>query len=415
LRRVKSYLVGGAVRDRLLGLAPAERDWVVVGGTEAAMLAAGYRRVGHDFPVFLHPGTNEQYALARRERKQGHGHTGFVFDAGPEVSLEDDLLRRDLTINAMAEDASGALIDPHGGHADLCAGVLRHVSSAFVEDPLRVLRVARFAARFALRGFRVAPETLALMREITASGELAHLAAERVFAEIRLALDTARPEVFVRVLRECGALAALLPEVERLFGVPQPAKYHPEIDTGEHLLLALGMSARLGLPPEARFAVLLHDLGKGLTPPAQWPSHIGHDGKPGVEAIETVCARLKAPRRWRELALAVCRLHQRSHRAPEMRAPALLRLLEAADALRQPERFELILGSCEADARGRAGLQDQPYPQAALLRQVRAAAATVNPEEAMARGLTGERLGAELRRLRCRAVAAALAAAQQPA
>lgn len=404
---MRTYLVGGAVRDELLGLVPTERDWVVVGSSEALMLAAGFRRVGHDFPVFLHPGTAEQYALARRERKQGHGYGGFACETGEAVSLEDDLLRRDLTINAIARDADGTLIDPHGGLADLRAGLLRHVSPAFVEDPLRVLRVARFAARFAARGFRIAPETRALMQEISTSGELAWLPGERVFAELRLALGTANPEVFVSVLRECGALAALLPEIDALFGVPQPPQYHPEVDTGEHLLLALAMSARLALPEEARFALLLHDLGKALTPREAWPSHVGHE-ELGVAAVEAVCARLRAPLRWRELAVQVCRLHTRCHGALRLRAAALVRLLEAADAFRQPERFALFLQSCEADARGRAGLQEAGYPQAERLRHALAAASTVHAAESLARGLKGPAVGADIHQRRCRTVAAAL-------
>ena len=336
------YLVGGAVRDTLLGIEPRERDWVVVGGSEAELLALGYKRVGHDFPVFLHPRNGEQYALARRERKQGHGYGGFAFDTAQSVSLEDDLLRRDLSINAMAQHPDGSLIDPHGGLADLRAGVLRHVSPAFSEDPLRVLRVARFAARLHTHGFAVAPQTMELMREISASGELAYLAAERVFAEIALGLDTAHPEIFIKVLRDCGALAALLPEVDALFGVPQPERHHPEIDTGLHILLALAMSARLGLPDIARFAVLLHDLGKALTPRENWPAHIGHEGL-GARAAKALCERLRAPQKWRELAVMTAQLHTRCHVALEMRAPALVRLLEEADAFRQAERFALFL------------------------------------------------------------------------
>lgn len=404
---MRSYLVGGAVRDELLGLVPSERDWVVVGSSESEMLAAGFRRVGHDFPVFLHPSNAEQYALARRERKQGHGYGGFACETGGTVSLEDDLLRRDLTINAMARDTDGTLIDPHGGLTDLRAGILRHVSPAFVEDPLRVLRVARFAARFASRDFRIAPETLALMQQISASGELAWLPGERVFAELRLALDTANPEVFITVLRDSGALGALLPEIDALFGVPQPPQYHPEIDTGEHLLLALAVAARLGLPGECRFALLLHDLGKALTPREAWPSHVGHE-ELGVAALEAVCERLRAPVRWRELAVLVCRLHTRCHGAMRMRAAALVRLLEAADAFRQPARFEWMLRSCEADARGRAGLQEDAYPQAARLRQALAAASTVQAAESLARGLRGAAIGADIHQRRCRAVAAAL-------
>ena len=401
------YLVGGAVRDTLLGIEPREHDWVVVGGSEAELLALGYKRVGHDFPVFLHPRNGEQYALARRERKQGHGYGGFTFDTAQSVSLEDDLLRRDLSINAMAQHPDGSLIDPHGGLADLRAGVLRHVSPAFSEDPLRVLRVARFAARLHTHGFAVAPQTMELMREISASGELAYLAAERVFAEIALGLDTAHPEIFIKVLRDCGALAALLPEVDALFGVPQPERHHPEIDTGLHILLALAMSARLGLPDIARFAVLLHDLGKALTPPENWPAHIGHEGL-GARAAKALCERLRAPQKWRELAVMTAQLHTRCHVALEMRAPALVRLLEEADAFRQPERFALFLQACEADARGRTGFEERPYRQAERLQRALTAATAVTAAESLARGLTGPAVGADLHQRRCRAVAAAL-------
>ena len=401
------YLVGGAVRDELLGLTPIERDWVVVGGSERELLALGYKRVGHDFPVFLHPRTGEQYALARRERKQGHGYGGFAFDTGESVSLSDDLLRRDLTVNAIARDSDGTLIDPHGGLKDLQAGVLRHVSPAFSEDPLRVLRVARFAGRFAGRGFRVAPETLALMSGIAASGELAYLAAERVFTEIQLALGSANPEVFIKVMRDSGALAALLPEVDALFGVPQPAQHHPEIDTGLHLLLALAMAAEQQLPDIVRFAVLLHDLGKALTPQDGWPAHHGHE-ELGATAARALCERLRVPQKWRELAAMTASLHTRCHVAMEMRAPAMVRLLEAADAFRQPERFELLLQACEADARGRAGLQERAYPQAARLRCTLAAASAVTAAESIARGLQGPAVGADLHQRRCAAVATAL-------
>ncbi|MBP8926927.1 MAG: multifunctional CCA addition/repair protein, partial [Pseudomonadales bacterium] len=315
---MKTYLVGGAVRDRLLGIDVIERDWVVVGATGNDMLARGLRRVGRDFPVFLDPRSGDQYALARRERKSGHGYAGFEFEVDAGVSLEDDLGRRDLTINAIAEDLDGTLIDPYGGRADLERGVLRHVSDAFVEDPLRVLRVARFAARFAARGFIIAPETLALMREIAASGELDHLVAERVWEETRRALGETRPDVFFTTLRACGALATVFPEIERLFGVPQTPRHHPEIDTGIHILLCLQLAARLELAPIVRFALLTHDLGKALTPPEKWPSHIGHE-RLGAEAVRALCTRLRVPVKWRELALLVCLHHTRCHRALEMR------------------------------------------------------------------------------------------------
>ena len=413
---MKAWLVGGAVRDRLLGLPVKERDWVVTGASEQQMLAAGYRRVGHDFPVFLHPATGEEHALARQELKSGLGHTGFVFDTSASVRLEDDLLRRDLTINAMAEDADGRIIDPHGGQRDLAARVLRHVSPAFAEDPLRVLRVARFAARFHALGFSIAPETCALMRAMAAGGELSHLTAERVFAEVRLALGTGSPQTFVRVLRDCGALAVVLPEVDRLFGVPQPARYHPEIDTGEHVLLALEISARLEHDEPTRFAVLVHDLGKALTDPAAWPSHVGHE-ELGAQAIAELCDRLRVPARWRELAIVTSRLHTRCHRALEMQPAGMVRLLEAADAFRQPERFGQMLQACEADARGRTGLDAVPYAQAQRLRVAFDAAATVSAQEAVAAGLRGEQIRDRLHQQRCAAVRAALPPddAQEPA
>ncbi|MBK7731159.1 MAG: multifunctional CCA addition/repair protein [Gammaproteobacteria bacterium] len=410
---MKTYLVGGAVRDRLLGIEPLERDWVVVGATESEMLARGFRRVGRDFPVFLDPRTGDQHALARRERKSGHGYAGFAFEVDGGVSLEDDLGRRDLTINAIAEDQDGTLIDPHGGQADLERGLLRHVSDAFVEDPLRVLRVARFAARFASRGFTVAPETLALMRAIAASGELDHLVAERVWEETRRALGEARPDVYFATLRACGALGTVFPEIERLFGVPQSPQHHPEIDTGIHVLLCLQLAARLELAPIARFALLTHDLGKALTPAAKWPSHIGHEAL-GADAVRALCARLRVPVKWRELALLACLHHTRCHRALEMRAPAIVSLLEDLDAMRNNERFEQFLGACEADARGRTGLEDEPYPQAARLRQACAAAVTVTSAAALAKGLSGPQVGAEMHRLRCVEVARMLQQQTEP-
>jgi tRNA nucleotidyltransferase (CCA-adding enzyme) len=310
------YLVGGAVRDDLLGLTQKERDWVVVGGAPEELLAQGYRQVGASFPVFLHPDTGEEYALARTERKQGHGYHGFSVDFHPGVTLEEDLARRDLTINAMARDENGRLIDPHNGKKDLDERVLRHVSPAFREDPLRVLRVARFAARFAPQEFRVHDSTMELMREICESGELEYLAAERIWTEVASAMATAEPGVFVEVLRECGALATLLPEVNTLFGIPQPEKYHPEIDTGVHVLMTMNVAARSARSPEVVFALLMHDLGKGLTPESEWPSHVGHERR-GVPLVERVCERLKAPNAFRDLAIKVAGLHLRCHRLRE--------------------------------------------------------------------------------------------------
>jgi tRNA nucleotidyltransferase (CCA-adding enzyme) len=398
------YLVGGAVRDELLGLPQREKDWVLTGCTPDELLAEGYRQVGASFPVFLHPETGEEYALARTERKQGHGYHGFAVDFHPGVTLEEDLARRDLTINAMARDSRGRLIDPFGGSRDLQGRVLRHVSPAFREDPLRVLRVARFAARFAPLGFRVDPDTLELMREITASGELEHLVPERVWSEIAAAMATAEPGRFVQVLRDCGALAVLLPEVDRLFGVPQPVEHHPEVDTGAHVLLALNLAADSGATPQAVFALLLHDLGKGLTPAAELPRHLGHDVK-GVPLVEAACARLRAPGSWRELALLVCRLHLRAHRMGEMRPAALMRLLEDAGLLRKPELLTDFLAACEADYRGRQGRQDRPYPQAERLRTALQAALAVQARELDTAGLEGVEIGAKLRAARIAAIA----------
>jgi tRNA nucleotidyltransferase (CCA-adding enzyme) len=400
------YLVGGAVRDELLGLPVGERDWVVVGATQAEMEQAGFRPVGRDFPVFLHPDTHEEYALARTERKTAPGYRGFVVNASPEVTLEEDLLRRDLTVNAIARAADSRLVDPWGGQADLAARVLRHVSPAFPEDPVRILRTARLAARFHELGFTVAPETLALMRAMVAAGEADALVPERVWQETHRALETARPDVFLAVLRECGALAVVFPEIDALFGVPQPPRWHPEVDTGVHLLLCLRAAARLGLDAETRFAVLLHDLGKGTTPREYWPSHHGHEDR-GVTLARRLCERLRAPTSFRELAEIVARYHGLCHRAAELRPATVLKLLEGTDAFRRPERFAKFLLACEADMKGRTGLEDASYPQAALLQRALAAAAAVDPQPLVAAGLAGEQLRARLRALRSEAIARA--------
>ena len=386
------YLVGGAVRDELLGYPVAERDWVVVGARPQDLLDKGFRQVGKDFPIFLHPQSKDEYALARTERKSGHGYTGFDVHCDPAVTLEEDLQRRDLTVNAMARDVEGNLVDPYGGRDDLSARVLRHVSAAFVEDPLRVLRTARFAARYAHLDFTIAPETLKLMAEIVDQGELAHLPAERVWTEMERALGERNPDVFVEVLRECGALAELLPELEALFGVPQTAEHHPEIDSGVHTLMALQQAASLSPSTEVRFAVLLHDLGKGTTPEDQWPRHIAHE-KRGVKLVKQACRRLKAPNRYRDLALLACEYHLHCHRAMELRGRTILKLLNATGALRQPERFEAFLLACEADARGRLGLEDRPYPQADYLRHALAIAGDVTAAVFRDQGLTGAALG----------------------
>lgn len=371
---MKIYTVGGAVRDQLLGLPVKDRDYVVVGATPEQMLTLGYRPVGKDFPVFLHPCTHEEYALARTERKSGKGYKGFSVYAAPDVTLEDDLARRDLTINAMAEDEDGELIDPYGGQEDLARRLLRHVGPAFVEDPVRILRLARFAARF---DFAVAPETLALCREMVALGEVDHLVAERVWAELAKGLMEDRPARMLQVLRDCGALARLLPELDALFGVPQPPQHHPEVDTGLHMLLVLDYAAAQGWPLDTRFAALCHDLGKGNTPEAEWPRHIAHEHR-GVALVEALCERIRVPNDCRELALLVCREHGNIHRARELRPETVVELLGRCDALRKPERFARLLDACLADARGRTGLADCAYPQAAYLLACRDAARAVD-------------------------------------
>lgn len=399
------YLVGGAVRDELLGRPVGERDWVVVGATPAELEAQGYRPVGRDFPVFLHPLTHEEYALARLERKVAPGYRGFVAEFAPTVTLEDDLRRRDLTINAIARAADGRLVDPYGGQRDLEARLLRHVSPAFVEDPVRVLRVARFAARFAPLGFRVAPETLELMRRMVGSGEVDALVPERVWRETDRALAEPRPDAFVAVLRDCGALARLMPEVDALFGVPQPPRWHPEIDTGAHLLLALRVAAQRAAGPLVCFALLAHDTGKALTPASLLPSHPGHETA-GLSRVESLCDRLRVPVAYRELARLATRFHTHVHRALELRATNVLELFEQADAFRRPERFDQLLEVCECDARGRAGLDDRPYPQRALLERMRVAAAAAQPDGAERERLRGPAYGEALRRARLAAIAA---------
>jgi tRNA nucleotidyltransferase (CCA-adding enzyme) len=393
------YLVGGAVRDRLLGRQVQERDFVVVGARPEDLERQGFVPVGREFPVFLHPETHEEYALARLERKVAPGYRGFTTRFSPEVTLEDDLRRRDLTINAMAETPAGEIIDPYGGQRDLEARLLRHVSAAFVEDPVRVLRVARFAARYAELGFRVAEETLALMRGMSRSGELAALVAERVWQETERALGESRPDVFFETLRECGALEVIFPEVAALFGVPQPPRWHPEIDTGVHVMLALRYAAQAGFSTRVRFAALMHDLGKARTAPERWPSHRGHE-EAGVPLIEALCARLKVPNGFRDLAVLTARHHAVVHRADELRPATVLKLLEATDAFRRQERFDEMLSACEADARGRTGLEAQPYPQADFLRGAQAAAASVTLSESERQGLAGAAVGARLREKR---------------
>jgi len=407
---MRVYLVGGAVRDRLLGLPERERDWVVVGAEPQELERAGYRPVGREFPVFLHPTTHEEYALARLERKVAAGYRGFTTQFSPEVTLEEDLKRRDLTINAMAESESGEIVDPYGGRQDLEARVLRHVSAAFVEDPVRILRVARFAARYADRGFRVAAATMELMRRMTAAGEVAALVPERVWQETERALGEARPEVFFETLRACGALAVIFPEIEALFGVPQPPRWHPEIDTGVHIMLALRCAAACSSSLAVRFAALTHDLGKARTPRERWPSHHGHE-EAGVPLIEALCARLKVPGAHRELAILAARYHTLVHRALELKPATVLTLLENCDAVRRPERFAELLKACDADARGRTGRENEPYPQAAYLAAALTAATAVTLPEPERIGLAGPAIGEELRRRRLAAITALKAAA----
>ena len=403
---MKTYLVGGAVRDRLLGLEPGDRDHVVVGQTQAAMEAAGFKPVGRDFPVFLHPATGEEYALARTERKSGRGYRGFVVDADPSVTLEDDLGRRDFTINAIAQADDGTLVDPYGGARDLQARVLRHVGDAFVEDPLRVLRAARFMARFASLGFTVAPETLALMREMVAGGELAALVPERVWQELRRALASARPSAFLRTLHDCAALAVVLPEVDALYGVPQRAEFHPEIDTGVHVELVCDVAAQLAPGDDLiGFAALTHDLGKALTPSHVLPKHIGHE-QAGVAPLRGLCERLRIPTDHRQLAEVACREHLNVHRFDELRAETVVKLIERCDGFRKPARIAQLALVCEADKRGRTGHADDDYPQGRALRAAHDAACAVRAGE-LAQQFSGPALGEAVRKARIAAVATA--------
>jgi tRNA nucleotidyltransferase (CCA-adding enzyme) len=412
---LRTYLVGGAVRDRLLGRPHGDRDFVVVGATPEQMLAHGFKPVGRDFPVFLHPQTNEEYALARTERKSGRGYRGFVVDADPSVTLEQDLARRDFTINAIAQslpragsgDTDGPLIDPFGGARDLEARVLRHVSPAFVEDPLRVLRAARFMARFAPLGFTVAPETMELMRAMVGDGEVDHLVPERVWAELSRALAEPRPSAFLATLREAGALARVLPEVDALFGVPQRAEFHPEIDTGVHQQMVSDMAAMLA-PGDALigFAALTHDLGKALTPADALPRHVGHEHA-GLGPLAALCERLKVPAEHRDLAIFACREHLNVHRLHELRDDTVHDLIARCDGFRKPERIAWLAAVCEADKRGRLGLQDSAYPQADALRALHRAALAVHARDLIAGGAQGVEVGAKLREARIAAIRAA--------
>jgi tRNA nucleotidyltransferase (CCA-adding enzyme) len=385
------YLVGGAVRDKLLNYPSKDKDYVVVGSTVEEMLQHGFEQVGKDFPVFLHPDTKAEYALARTERKSGSGYAGFEVYAAPDVSLVEDLQRRDLTINAMAMNEQG-LVDPYGGQADLKAKVLRHVSENFKEDPLRVLRLARFAARYAHMGFTVADSTMEFMREMVGSGELSTLMAERVWQEIQRSLGERSPEVFFEVLRQCGALAVILPEIEALFGVPQPAKHHPEIDTGLHTMMVLQQAVLLSNSPVVRFAALTHDLGKGLTSAENWPSHYGHETK-GLRALRALVARLRVPNEYVGLAEKVMEYHTHCHRALELKAATLLKMLEAVGAFRQADKLDQFLLACEADSRGRLGFENRAYPQAQWVKKAFLAVNQVSPKEFVEQGLVGKEIG----------------------
>ncbi|ALG67591.1 multifunctional CCA addition/repair protein [Beggiatoa leptomitoformis] len=394
------YQVGGAVRDKLLNRPVKDHDWVVVGASPEQLQQLGYTQVGRDFPVFLHPETKEEYALARTERKTGKGYTGFDVHASPDVTLEDDLQRRDLTINAIAQDHKGQLYDPFNGQADLALGLLRHISPAFVEDPVRILRVARFAARF---GFTVAEETQHLMQTMVENGEVDALVPERVWQETQKALTEENPQRFFQVLRECGALARIFPAIDKLFGVPQPEKYHPEIDTGIHTLLSLQAARRLTNEPSVLFAAVTHDLGKGVTAPEILPHHYGHEGA-GVPLIEKLCTQYHVPTDYRELAVLVARYHTHCHQVTALKAKTLLETLQALDAFRRPQRFKHFLLACEADAKGRTGMEDIAYPQAEIFQQAFIAAKNVSVQTIIAEGITGAAISEELKRRQLSAI-----------
>ena len=396
------YLVGGAVRDKLLGIEPKERDWVVVGAHPQILEEQGFRAVGSDFPVFLHPESGEEYALARTERKSGHGYQGFTFHADADVSLEQDLSRRDLTINAIAEDPQGQLIDPYGGQRDIANRCLRHVSDAFIEDPLRVLRVARFAARFHHLGFSIAEETQQLMKTISHSGELEYLKPERIWRETLLALSEGSPRTYIEVLRQCGALKILFPELDKLFGVPQRADFHPEVDTGIHLLMAMDQATKLSDDPQVRFAVMVHDLGKGITPESVLPRHIGHE-EGGVPLVKDFCERLRVPNRFRHLALIVTRYHLLCHKITTLRPKTVLKVLKGIDVFRQPKLLPCFLLACKADARGRTGFEESDYPSELWLQGIAHQVQQISTRELVEAGLKGGAIGEALdeKRLQC--------------
>lgn len=409
---MKTYLVGGAVRDQLLNLAVKDNDWVVVGSTPEEMIANGYKQVGADFPVFLHPKTQEEYALARTERKSGKGYQGFAVDFGKEVTLEEDLIRRDLTINAMAQDEQGNIFDPYNGQQDVAKKILRHVSPAFSEDPLRVLRVARFAARFHHLGFSIADETLKLMSDISHSGELELLTPERVWVETERALSEKSPWIYFETLRKCSALKICFKELDDLFGIPQPEKHHPEIDTGIHSLLSLEQASYLSKDTDIRFAALMHDLGKAKTKQEDWPRHIAHETL-GIKPIQALCKRLKVPNKHKELALKVCEFHTHVHRAFELKASTVFKLFKQTDALRKPERFNSMLLASKADARGRTGFEHTPYLQMGYLIELFNAANGIDAKAISASGLPGPEIGKAIDTARIEAIKQAMPAAQQ--
>ncbi|TRW99044.1 multifunctional CCA addition/repair protein [Candidatus Methylobacter oryzae] len=397
------YLVGGAVRDQLLGLPVKEKDWVVIGETPESMVKQGFRPVGKDFPVFLHPQSREEYALARTERKTAPGYKGFTVHAAPDVSLDQDLIRRDLTINAMAMTPEGRLIDPYGGRPDLEKRIFRHISPAFAEDPVRILRVARFAARYRHLGFTLAEETRVLMQAMVTAGEVDHLVPERVWAELFKALNEKSPSAFFDTLKACTALDKIFPEISCLFGVPQPEKHHPEIDTGIHVMLCLDQAALLSPSPEVRFAALVHDLGKGVSPKENWPHHYDHETK-GLAILEKMCARLRVPNAFKTLALQVMQYHTHCHRAFELRASTLTDMLSALGAFKPANKLTEFLLACEADAKGRTGFENAPYPQAGLLSGAAKAAAAVDTSAIVNGELKGQQIGEAIRRLRIKAV-----------
>jgi len=402
---MKTFLVGGAVRDFLLGYPVKEKDWVVIGETPESMIQQGFRPVGKDFPVFLHPATHEEYALARTERKTAPGYKGFTVYASPEITLEQDLIRRDLTINSIAMDEQGNIIDPYNGKEDLDNRLFRHISPAFSEDPVRVLRIARFAARYSHLGFTIAKETLELMKQMVCNGETEHLVAERVWAELNKALSEQTPSAFFYTLKECNALNSIFPEIDHLFGVPQPEKHHPEIDTGIHCLLSLEQACLLSNKPEVRFAALVHDLGKAATDKNKWPSHHGHEKK-GLPLLDQLCTRLKTPKTFRSLATQVMQYHTHCHRVFELKASTLTDMLSTLGVFKNPHNFGDFLLACEADAKGRTGLENKPYPQSAFLKKVVEAACAVDTSTILNGPLKGSQIGIAIRQLRVKAITA---------